>query len=320
MWSNEMPRPLGRMLLATGIALILAPSLARGACTVNLSVDNIDISWDLNYTYQAVTYTISKTSVDACDYGIAFSRGGASNYTRRMVGPGGVILPYQLYKEVSLTNVLRYPSDITGSNDVILGSFAAGVVPAQQFTFYLQVPLATATSPALKPYGTYTDTFDVSAYEGTDPVAFATPMTTSPVTVTATLPKIVQISIGNAGDGFDPGTADSTIAFGALSSGMIAQRELKVRTNAGYSVSFTSANQGKMAHTDPLVTTEVPYTVSVNAVPLDLSGGAATAATQAGQTSIEGNQNPIMVRIGNLDGALSGAYEDTITITVSSTD
>lgn len=307
--------------VAIGVALVLfGAHPAWAACTTTLTVSNIDISWDLNFTYQSVTYTIAKTSAPACDYGIAFSRGGASNYSRRMVNASSVQLPYQLYKDASLTQVLRYAGDITSNNDAILGHFDAGVVADQQFTFYLQVPLSTATAPAFKPYGAYTDAFDVSVYEGTDPVLFVTPITTSAITVTTTLPKIVQIHIGNFGAGFDPAATNNTIAFGNLNSGMIAQRELKVRTNAGYSVTFTSANNGAMAHTDPLVSTTVPYTLSVNAVALDLSGGASAPTLMTGQTSLEGNSNPLLVRIGNIDSALSGSYADSITVNVSSTD
>ena len=302
------------------VALAGASPASADPCAVTLGVSNVNISWNLNFTFQAVTFTVTKTSATACDYGIAFSRGGASNYSRRLLGPAGVNLPYQLYKDVNLTQILKYAGDIAGANDVILGHFDTGAQAAQTLTYYVQVPLGTATAPSFKPYGSYTDTFNISAYEGLDPVQFSTAIATQSVNLGATLPKIVELSVGNPGVSFDPSQVANSIAFGTVYSGVVAQRDLLVRTNAGYSITFSSANRGVMKHTDVSVSTTIPYTFNLNAAAIDLSPATSAPVLVSGQTSLEGNRNPILLKIGNIQNTMAGSYSDTISITVITTD
>lgn len=301
--------------------VLLASSLAHAdTCALMVGVSNVAINWDLNFNFQAITVTVTKTSQSACDYGIAFSRGGASNYTRRLVSASNVALNYQLFGDANLSRILKYAGDITSTNDVLQGHFNAGTVPPQQQTYYVQVPLALATAPSFKPYGNYTDTFDVSAYSGTDPTQFATALATQSVNVSVLVPKIVQLSIGQPGASFDPSQVSNAVAFGNLTPGMYAQRDLLVRTNAGYSVSFSSLNHGVMVHSNPNVKTTIPYTFMMNAGAIDLTPNTSAPFQLSGLTSIEGNRNPIMIQVGNVLNAMAGTYSDTISISVNSTD
>src|SRR4051794_20353769 len=103
-----MRNSTSRKFVLGAATLFITVTAQADPCTVTLGISNVDISWNLNFTYQESTVTVTKTSTDACDYGLAFSRGGSSNYTRRLLGPAGVPLPYQLYKDQSLTHILKY--------------------------------------------------------------------------------------------------------------------------------------------------------------------------------------------------------------------
>jgi hypothetical protein len=312
---------LVRLVFLLGFALM--PTAARAQCVVTLAASNLNLSWNLNFNYQAVTVAVTKTSAAACNYGITFTTGGASSYTRRMLGGSGVALNYQLYGDSNFSFVLKDAPDITSNTDVILGSFPAGANLTQTVTYYVQVPFALATAPIIKPYGAYSDTFTIKAYEGTNPVQFVTPITTRDVSLSVSIPKIVQLSLGASGDAFDPMHTANSVALGKLTTGVFAQRSLMVRTNAGYSVTFSSLNNGVMKHSNPGITTAVPYTITLNGGATNLVGSQTnpvSVLSGSGQTSLQGNDIPISITIGNIQKVIAGYYSDTISINVSSTE
>jgi len=98
-----------------------------------------------------------------------------------------------------------------------------------------------------------------------------------------------------------------------------------VRTNAGFQVTFSSVNNGKLKTTAVGGTATVPYLFYSNGVLLNLSNSNAvpvTGLSAAGQTGLSGLAYPLKVIIDSMAGGISqgGPYEDTVTISASTTE
>jgi hypothetical protein len=291
------------------------PALAASSCRLSMNTPNISLIWNQNFNFQAVTFTVSKAKNAACNYAVSFSKGGGADYSNRRMTYSSSSLNYQLYQDSALTMVLKDAQDVTSANDYITGSFPTGNNLSQTVTFYVQIPQSTATTPTYKMSGTYADTFTMKLFE--NPVSTSdTPVSTAGVNITAAVPKIIDVSLGSVGGAFDP--AQTTLTQGqSLSLGLM------VRTNAGFAITFSSQNNGELAHTSSSITTRVPYSLTVNAVARNLSSSQATpvtVATGSGQTSTSGVTHPVAITIGSTAGTMSGQYSDNITVTAATTE
>src|SRR5690606_6395492 len=99
----------------------------------------------------------------------------------------------------------------------------------------------------------------------------------------------------------------------------------RVRTNAGFSVTFSSANNGKLKPVNPLTNSQVPYMFYANSALLDLSNSLSVPVvglTGSGQTNLDGLAYPIRIVIGSLTAPniLGGPHQDSITITATTTE
>lgn len=234
---------------------------------------------------------------------------------------GASELSYQLYGNSGLTQVLKDVPDITDANDVITGSFGTGRNRQQTKTYYVSIPLTDATEPVITPSGNYTDSFLIHVYEGSNPTAFTTPESTANVTITGVVPKILQISVTGVGGSFDSSDTSENLDFGDLEPSETKSFALQARTNAGYEVSVSSANNGQMKHISTL--NYISYALAVDETTFNLSSSAATpvpVASGSGQTSMSGSSHTSTVTIGGYDQAFAGSYSDTITVTAATTE
>lgn len=304
------------------LGLIFFQIKSYGACGLSLTAGNVTVNWSSAFTYVSVPLTVDKVGPDACDYGLGFTKGGAGSYLTRRGLDGAALVGYQLFKENGLTNVLKDVPDITSANDVVQGGFAAGSNLSQAQNYYFDIPFNVITAPALLPSGTYTDSFTINLYEGSDPLLFSSTVDSENVNVTINVPKVIAVSIVSSGGGFVEGQTTQNVNFGSLYEGETTAFDLRIRSNAGFDVTFSSLNNGNMKHTT--ANSLVPYKFYVNGAMLNMSNSLAvpvSGLTRSGQTSMSGLAYPLRVVVGTVTGAkLSGSHTDAITITATTTE
>ena len=306
-----------RTLIAMAFALLLSThSTAQAACGIGIIASDLSLEWDLNWTSLGVSIQVSKSQNPACTFGLGFSQGGAGSYTRQALS-GGSPLQYQIYQDSNKSKILKTAPDITSSNDVLMVNMPAGGNPQVEM-YYFDIPFTAATTP-LVAAGTYTDSFIINAYEGTDPAAFADPPAASTtVNVNITVPKMIWLALVDTGGVFQDSATTKSIEFGTLTPGKVSRFDMRVRTNAGYQVNISSLNNGNMKHVTG--TSLVPYTMTVNGASTDLTG-ATPVLNSGGQTTLSGLGYPVRIVIGATGNMpLAGEYRDTVTITATTTE
>ncbi|MBX7231632.1 MAG: hypothetical protein K1X29_06055 [Bdellovibrionales bacterium] len=294
-------------------------------CGLSISTNNINIDWNLNFTHVAVQIRVDKANADSCSYGIGISKGGASSYSQRAANSGSFSARYQIYKENSLSNIIKDVPDITSDNDVLQGGFQTGTNLSQIILYYLDIPYSLATTPTLLSSGTYNDTFTINLYEGDNPLAFVTPVASASMTLTVQVLKMIALSLVDSGGGFSLGSTTRNINLGTLAEGSSASFDLRIRTNAGFSVTFSSTHNGKLHHINPAKNSLVPYLFYANSSLLNLSTSSSVPVTGLsgnGQTTLSGLAYPLRIVVGSLNGLnlVGGNHQDDITITATTTE
>lgn len=292
---------------------IIFQSKTWADCTgLTISAGNITTVWDTTWTTQSVSVTVNKTDPGACTFGLGFSKGGAGSYTR-FASDGAKQLTYQLYQDSGKTKVLKDVPDTVTVNDVIMVTLPPGNNP-QIAQYFFDIPFASATTPVMAAATSYIDNFSINAYEGADPSAFSVlPNATAPVVLTVDISPLISISLVDAGGGFQPASTTKTISFGNTYHGQTSRFDMLIRTNAGLNVTMVSSNAGRLKHISK--NAYVPYSISVNNVVADLTG-VAPVINNGGQTTMSGLAYPIKVVMGVIPtAAVSGSYQDSVTIT-----
>ncbi len=292
-------------------------------CNPNIIASSVVATWNSSYSSQAVTFSVTNNSKNACQYYLGFSHGGGADYASRRLVSGVDTIGYQLYGDAGLGSVLKTPPDTLSSSEVLVGEFFHTASPGavQTFTYYLSVPQAGVSSPTWRRSGTYADTFTIRLYKGSFAPGAATSSDSQSVTISMVMPKIIQLAMVPTGGAFDSGATALSMNFGTLVNGAQASFDLRVTTNAGYAVSVSSTNGGVMKHQNPAVTTTVPYQLNVSGSPVTLSGVTpVTVLTGGGQTATGGVVAPVAVTVLAVDNRLAGSYSDVIQVSVATTE
>lgn len=141
-------------LVAVDLIVTLAPALAGPTCSINSTTsvsfsayDVFGASNDLS-TGGAVKIVCTNTAMAM----ISLTAGSGTFATRKMTGPGGVTLSYNIYTTSALTTIW---GDGTAGTAKVSGSVGTTAV---SFTFWGSIPKNQYTAVA----GTYTDTLTVS--------------------------------------------------------------------------------------------------------------------------------------------------------------
>ncbi|MBN9564922.1 MAG: hypothetical protein J0G29_02330 [Alphaproteobacteria bacterium] len=125
-----------------------------------------------------------------------------------------------------------------------------------------------------------------------------------------------------------PAMPDFTVDFGELENNKQGQMTLHINTNNGYSINFTSENNGMLVNKEK-TDQKIAYSMSVNGTPISFAvPGAAGESTFKEHLSVEketiiqygdpASAHTITFVIGDVKGKLAGGYEDVITVTVRS--
>jgi len=276
---------------------------------------------------RAVQISLHKSTTPSCDYWIGFTHGSGLDSNSRRLYSGTTTLPYQLYKDNAFSRPLIDSSDtpVTSTNHVIQGSFSEGSNLTQTWLYYFNIPAYGSIYPTLAKSGTYVDTFSINVYEGGDPmVPNPIPIATTNITATVNIPSIIRMAVVSSGGAFSPIGANRDINFGSIYPGEYKNFDIRVFSNAGFRIVFSSRYNGKLKNPYFPVGTGVPYALFVNGGLLDLSKSALNpvlALIGNGQTQPEGLAYPVRIRIGNFqDMPASGIVEDSILITATTTD
>ena len=137
-----------------------------------------------------------------------------------------------------------------------------------------------------------------------------TPLAEKPVTLAVRVPSVAMMGLKGE---FRRSGGMATVNLGQLSEGARPlNTTLYVLSTAGYSVSVSSANDGRLrqAATDWYV----PYTLTVGDTAIDLSAPKALNIQSARARS---DDYPLAVSLGSVRGLRAGEYTDTVTFTIA---
>ncbi|NQV81102.1 MAG: spore coat protein U domain-containing protein, partial [Alphaproteobacteria bacterium] len=231
----------------------------------------------------------------SCQYFVTVSEGNSSNFSRYMT-QGGSRLNYNIYDDVSQSNVLK-DLPTASVNEVISGAFSAA--DTQRLTYAVSIPPGQTL-----PSGTYRDQVKLRLYEGT--LASNKFVASKTLRLRSGLPKVAEVSVVPTGSPFDEGATAYTVSFGVLQEGERERFDLLARSNAGYRILMSSGNRGVLERTGG-ASGVVPYTMTIDGRLVDLSRQSVTVATKNGVTGLGGDRFTIEVDIGTLADAVPGA-------------
>jgi hypothetical protein len=104
----------------------------------------------------------------------------------------------------------------------------------------------------------------------------------------------------------------ASVNLGELTSGETRALGIQIRANIDVDISVRSVNGGNLIHSSD-GRSQIPYALTVLGTPVDLS----QETMLAGQASVSGVTNALLIRIGSIAGARSGSYGDQIVFTIS---
>lgn len=136
------------------------------------------------------------------------------------------------------------------------------------------------------------------------------PLTEKPVVLGIQIPSAALMGLKGE---FQRNDGVATLNLGPLSEGSRSlNTTLYVLSTAGYSVSVSSANQGRLRQ--GMTEWYVPYTLSLGDTTLNLSA-ARSLTVQSGRARID--DYPLAVALGSVSGRRAGQYTDTVTFTIA---
>ena len=301
------------------LASILWPALAAAQQTCNLRLMRLKTAtWDTGvgtgYDVFDPTEYIQTQSFDVrhmgppCSYFITFSEGNSGSFTPRHMGTTP-FLRHNVYTTATKSAILKNLPSATAA-EVLSGSFGNGNITTTH-NYYWSIEPQQSIAMANE----YADDIIVSLYSGT--LTNATLEDTQSVSHSTRVRASVRASLVSIGAPFDALAQTYTMDFGVLTAGAVQYADLVVVSNDLYTVTLQSQNLQVLRHTDPAVTTTVPYTLRINGATRSLTGGTVTLVRRAGPSAAIGDRYSMQVTIGALTNPEPGTYKDNITVVVT---
>ncbi|HDQ14683.1 MAG TPA: hypothetical protein ENN41_07710 [Sediminispirochaeta sp.] len=256
----------------------------------------------------------------ATDYFITFGPGSSGDAAaRQMLNDLGEVIQYNVYDNEIAGNILKDGPD---PENVLSGSFPAvtqGGPVTETKTFSIIVP-----PEQFPPAGTYTDTVTLSLYEGSFDNPIGPTGSTVEMSLRVVMEEIIELSLVPPGGVFDSNfQSPQTLDFGYIYPDQTYTRSIDVlaRANTPYDLSISSSNSGVMTHVDQNDPSTIPYQLSSNGTPVDLSTGDQLIAGAAGPSGWTGDRYSLIFETMDYAGAAElpseGDYQDTLTITIT---
>ena len=293
------------------IGILLLAKVAEAVCpTMSLSSVNSYVSLNAN-NFVPLEIKVTKGSGNCGNFFVVIDNGGASSYSTRSIQSNSQNYPIQFYKDVARNQILKSEFEATPS-EVLLGSFAGGNTDFNS-VYYAYVD---ATSNQNLGAGNYNRNFMLKLYEGNfnDRILRDTQV----VQFSFTQYKSIDVSLVSTGSAFNFTDTTQNIDFDKLSEGATRGFDIVLLYNAGYTVSISSNNDGKMKHSSKKKF--VPYSLTVDGIPVALTSTATVVKSAAGLSAPNGTRLPVIVKIGSLANTTPGTYTDTIMVNVSSVE
>lgn len=277
---------------------------------------------DVNPTVPG-TVAIARTKdngVPCANFFLAFTKGWGGSYNRYAVNlANGDLIYYNIYKNSNSTGVLKEPSDITSTNEVLFGPIAKN--ETKTLTYYFTLAPINASVPPRA--GIYTEYVQVQAYAGTYTNIISYEGYRD-LNILISVSKFTSISLVDTGEAYDASRTFKTLDFGELEENETMSFDVRVVSNAGYILKASSSNNGLLKRTDGTGSkSEISYDFYANNSKKSLSSSASspvTLASATGRTAAGGAQIPIKVIIKSVTDKDPGTYQDYITLSVISND
>jgi spore coat protein U-like protein len=302
------------------LALCLAHTCLNAACNLGLDVNSVSWPGDGGVGYEVfssveyvetVDFYVTHDAGDSCSFFVTFSEGNSGSYSRKVYN-GVECFDYQIYDSFTKNQVLKELPEAVSSSDVLEGTISISDVSPRLLRYYITIPIGQVVLA-----GTYTDVFTMRVHEGT--IGSSTEIASADVTLTVSVPSIMQMSSVDIGAPFDEFDTLQALDFEELVESEVSSFDLVVRSNAGYLVNMQSTNSSEMHHQS--LASTITYTLDFDATTKDLSSGSSVQVTSSsGSTTASGTSHQIDVTIGSVDAKISGTYTDVITITASTNE
>lgn len=296
-------------LLFITFGLILLTETAGAACP-GMSLSNVNSYVSLNTNnFVPLEVRVDKGSGSCGNFFVVIDNGGASSYSTRSIQSNMQNYPIQFYKDAARNQIFKSEFEATAS-EVLLGTFAGGTTSFSSI-YYAYID---TTSNQFIGAGNYNKNFLLKLYEGdfNDRILRDTKV----VQFAFTQYKSIDVSLVSTGSPFSVTDTAQNIDFGKLSEGATSGFDIVLLYNAGYSVSVSSNNNGKMRHTKGKKF--VPYSLSIDGTPVALTNSATIVKSASGISAPNGTRLPITIKIGSLIDTTPGTYTDTVMVDVTS--
>lgn len=307
--SNLLFRPSYKMLKNVFYFMLLSIYLYSPqlhACNLSLQgLDNINISFNHAYSKKSVPgqIAVEQFSVHSTDSNCSFFITFSNFNNNKLINNYGQKLSYEIYDSVQHKSQLGDISSIQTNN--LLSGHLNKHQPSANFNYYLHVPYKHNAAA-----GIYSNTVDISVYEGTANNYIL--RDTQRVRFNVTIPTDISVSIQST---LNIGTR-SNLDFGTLQIGESRSFSVIVTANTPYDISIESENRGNLLHNKNKPSASIPYKLQHNAGNINLNR--TTVLSQSKRKFKQDiNSYEFKATIKEFDFVLSGKYEDNLVFTVS---
>ncbi len=300
-------------------AICLGPTLENVSPTYTFhgSSGGYDVYDAAEHIQSASIQIRSRANLGPCNYYVVLNAGLSGNSSQRKMGRGSDRLDYNIYTTASKSNVIR-EFGVAGTSERISGVFSSliGGFQTANHDFYWTVTPQQVFEATGVSFGDASLTLQLYAelalgiYTNTD---------SETISFYATPDSSVNLSLVNTGAPFDSADVSQSINFGDMMSGASLSYDTVIRSNDGYTVKFQSQNSQGLAHTNPLLTYRVPYSMTFGGNSVNLTSGTQVqAASSTAVTPASGARFATTFTLGTLTGAeAAGNYSDVLTVTIS---
>jgi len=304
--------------------ILPAPVLwAAGSDDCKLELDNLEtkIKWEggsgayagkynpfdpMSYA-QAISFDVVNDNDTGCPYFVDAEHGDNTGSYDRELEEKDDRLQYNLYIDAALSQV--WMGSETSAGAVIQGFAEGGNDPTRTSqTYYFSIGPMQLTKDGKN----YKDKVKIGLWRGTFDSSDRRREDYDDVEFKAEVPKVVDVSIVDAGTDFVSGQLNRFVNFGLLSSQDTESFDLIVRYNKKYDLTFESRNEGLLVNsTSP--DDSIVYEFLVDEQIYELTGKPEKIKEQ-GNVGFEGDRHHLTVRIADsIADKSEGVYTDEIT-------
>lgn len=300
------------------IFLLLFVSQALACNNLRIQqLSNLDLTGNTSATE---SFRVRRSGNNGCSFFVTVNNGSAASYTSRRLlhSDSSNSLPIQICLDASCNGIIKHFPQISSGSDIILGTFPDGTNDPQEIVYTLYPRLGTLD---YQKFGQFKDTFTLRLYEGVFNGSYSEEEHEG-FEIRYDMSKKIDLSLVNSGSSFDVSSTTKTLNFGSLYTNQQMSFDLLVKFNAGYRIRFSSQNDGNLKISGGSNT--IPYSLTMSGNPVTLAGSSSNPVqiSQGSGVSIAGGlRSAGIITIGTVAPAQqAGNYEDTITITVATTE